>query len=319
MKTRQRRTRRGVGPLRCLRLLVQVLLPLCCVAAVFPQPALGYLSYPAVFVGNTVADLKWSVGSCHEYWVMRDGEVIGTVPWGEDPWFRDEGLTSGETYSYLVSYRAADGSELRNAGPAEVTTGGVEGRLYRSLSLASGTHILTGAVYVHAGAALNVAPGTTVRKAEGIYSAGIESAGNAEGQYEHPGGPIRLTGVVVEDISVTFSSAEENVCSGNIFNRAAVNVLSPGALTIDQHNTFQDSSIVLTAAQTVIVGNDFLGFSFLRIVGDSGETTVEGNCFLTGARQGYEAAISVREGYAAITRNLWRVGTTPGPLERGSS
>ncbi|MCK4734970.1 MAG: hypothetical protein KAT65_21135, partial [Methanophagales archaeon] len=121
--------------------------------------------YPK-YVGNTMVDLSWTQYESTDfskYELYRDGSLIETIRARTVTFYRDTGLTKGQTYNYEIrSYYTTD---KYRSDTTSATTGEVHGTITRDTTwtAASSPYTLTEwDIRVRNGATLTIERGITV-------------------------------------------------------------------------------------------------------------------------------------------------------------
>ncbi|MBN1485971.1 MAG: hypothetical protein JXA37_14755 [Chloroflexia bacterium] len=150
--------KRGLRTLPILLLLLVLLLP-----AVPPALAGEIPVIYTTFVGNQVIDLLWNPYSGYHYYrVLRGGNEIFRTTNTDELWYRDNAVSKGGTYSYVLCVGYNWGEEYCGY-PATATAGQVKGNLFQDLVWSGGLYELYSDVRVWNAARLTIS-GANVQK-----------------------------------------------------------------------------------------------------------------------------------------------------------
>ena len=125
------------------------------------------ISISPKYVGNTMVDLSWTQfenTDFSKYELCRDGGLIATITDQTVTFYRDTGLTKGNTYDYEIRVYGATGL-LKETRTTRATTGEVHGTITQDTTwtAASSPYMLTGNVlHIYDGATLTIAGGVLV-------------------------------------------------------------------------------------------------------------------------------------------------------------
>jgi hypothetical protein len=197
--------------------------------------AAGTFSSPVAFIDKTSVDLHWDHPdpSYDTYVISRDGEMIfstGTTV----SFYRDTGLTQGETYVYeLYAYKE---DELKlSSGPEAVITGKIGGTLFQNKIWEAGTYALADHIGIQPGVSFEIQPGAVVEM--------VPEAFDFKSISDFAGGQFNISNVEMKT-DVILSQA------GSVVN--GVTFSASSSLYYERSDLFQASNLFTDSAQLVV-------------------------------------------------------------------
>ena len=288
------------------------------------------------FVGNHVVDLAWDPVPAEWYEVTRNGVPAGCTP-GADPFSgkifcRDDGLASGETYTYLVE--AVNGDERTTVGEQSATTGFVRGILYHNLdwSTPGETYSLDGQVLVTNGAVLTIGSNVGVDKwSSPSEAAGIQTTGTGGLQVTSASPPTTFNGIYlrlgagadviagVADSPVPFDGVSMRLTNAALldycsFTRSSIEITEEGGVPSLTNSHFINVPIWVSATSSpVVFDNDRFGDPVLGDfwVHDGGQVHVSNSLFAASTGIGVEVGTN---SIATLANNIFNITSSTGVL-----
>jgi parallel beta-helix repeat protein len=217
------------------------------------------ISISPKYVGNTMVDLSWTQYESTDfskYELCRDGVPITTITDRTVTFYRDKGLTKGNTYGYGISVYDATGV-LKATRTTSATTGEVHGTIIidTTWTAASSPYTLTGSVDVRNGATLTIGSGVVVvsatYKAISVEEKGVLYADGASfyDVWIEVHDYTSIKNCFFEHARIKLHNLNNSIIAGNTVNRSGIklysssnNVITDNTLSNNPYGIYLSSS-----------------------------------------------------------------------------
>ena len=172
-----------------------------------PMSPLYSFMTPVVFAGNNNVDLAWGpVAGYSNYKVMRDGQQIGPTMPASNTFYRDNGVSKGETHTYQMCAYETEGNDYCGQETV-VQVGDIAGEILQDLTWSAGEYELVFEV--------RVMPNTVLQTTGGVNVVPKTSSGNIK-ITDQPGGAIQINGAKIA-IPVFFYNPDSEIYGSTLY------------------------------------------------------------------------------------------------------
>ena len=247
----------------------------------------GTFSYPVAFVDKTSVDLHWTHPDpiYDTYVISRDGHQIFTTGTSVT-FYRDTGLTEGQTYTYeITAIDEDDGYTLRASQNA--TTGQIHGTLYQDKIWPADTYSLSGNIDILPGVTFEIQSGSIINDANGFSRISDLAGGELHitDSTVHTDMSVGTANSVVSDVifsgCILFYERSDEFNTTNIFTNGAILHIGSGLPTI-RSQMFEKGAAVVVEGSALATIEQCIFEQAQVSVENGGSAIITGNVFRLG-------------------------------------